>query len=250
MRTASFRFYAGLNDFLPQDRQSRAFRFTFNDDQSIKHLIEAFGVPHTEVELILINGEPAAFNSRVQDGDRVSVYPHFQTLDIAALSPVRPAKTRPYTFVVDNHLGKLAAYLRMVGQDTLYRNDYDDAELADLSNREQRVLLTRDQDLLKRRIVTYGYWVRTKDPRRQLLEVLERFDLYGALAPFTRCLRCNGPLAPVPKEEILDQLELKTRLYYDRFARCEDCQQIFWQGSHWERMQRFIETLQPEALDG
>ena len=248
MRTASFRFYAGLNDFLSPNHRSQELYHSFNADQSIKHLIESLGVPHTEVELILVNSEPVDFSHRVQDGDRVSIYPCFKSLDLTGISLVRLEETPPLAFVVDNHLGKLAAYLRMLGMDTLYQNSYQDEELAQLSNKLQRVLLTRDQDLLKRRIVTYGYWVREKDPRRQLVEVLERFDLLGVIKPFTRCMQCNGPLAPVSKDTILDQLEPKTRLYFNRFARCTACEKIYWQGSHWEKMQRFIDTLQPEAL--
>ena len=250
MRTASFRFYAGLNDFLSPVHRSRDFQHTFNDDQSIKHLVESLGVPHTEVELILVNGESVDFSHQLQDEDRVSVYPRFKSFDLTDVSLVRPPETRPFTFIVDNHLGKLAAHLRMLGLDTLYQNNFQDNKLAQLSNQLQRVLLTRDQDLLKRRIVTYGYWVREKDPHRQLVEVLERFDLFAAIKPFTRCLQCNGLLAPVSKDEILHRLEPKTRLYYNRFASCTACEQIFWQGSHWEDMQRFIDNLEKELLNG
>jgi uncharacterized protein with PIN domain len=249
MRTASFRFYAGLNDFLHTGLRNRAFLHAFQADQSVKHLIESLGVPHAEVEMILVNGESVCFAQRVQHGDRVSVYPHFETLDITGISLIRPLDTRPTAFVLDNHLGKLATYLRMLGLDTLYRNDFQDEILAQLSNHENRILLTRDQDLLKRRLVTHGYWVREKTPHRQVIEILKRFDLADKLNPFTRCLRCNGLLEPVPKDAILDRLEPKTRLYYDRFARCPVCDQIFWQGSHWERMQQMIDTLWPEALN-
>ncbi len=248
MPTATFRFYAGLNDFLSAGRRNQDFQHAFSADQSVKHLIEAFGVPHTEVELILINGEPVDFAQCVQHGDRVSIYPHFGALNINGISLLRPPVTRPTAFVLDNHLGKLAAYLRMLGLDTLYQNDFQDEILARLSNHEQRILLTRDQDLLKRRIIIYGYWVRAKAPRSQLVEVVERFDLLNVINPFSRCIRCNGLLAPVSKEAIIDRLEPKTRLYYNRFSRCTDCEQIFWQGSHWEHMQRLINSLQPETF--
>jgi uncharacterized protein with PIN domain len=244
MNQARFRFYGSLNDFLESDHRQTEFAYAFNSDQSIKHLLEALGVPHTEVDLILINGEAVNFSTLVQARDRISIYPRFTSIDISDLEHVRPLDLGECQFILDNHLGKLAGYLRMLGFDTYYQNDYQDAELAQISNDEKRILLTRDRDLLKRRLVTYGYWVREKEPRRQLVEILRRFDLFSATQPFTRCLRCNGLLKPVPKGAIEHRLLPKTRRYYNTFAICQDCQQIYWQGSHWEKMQKFIDSIQ------
>jgi len=250
MHHVYFRFYAELNDFLRPDRRMVTFCHPLEGRASVKDVIESLGVPHTEVDLILANGESVDFSYGVQDGDRISVYPVFETVDITPLVRLRPRPLREPRFVLDAHLGRLAAYLRMLGFDALYRNDYDDEELARISSTEGRILLTRDRGLLKRSVVTHGYCVRETDPRQQLVEILRRFDLFGAIAPFHRCLRCNGLLQPVSKEAISDRLPPRTRQHYDEFRICQDCGQVYWKGSHYERMQRFIERVrQQEPMD-
>ena len=184
----------------------------------MKDVIESLGVPHTEVDLILVNGASVGFDYLVRDGDRVSVYPVFESLDITPLVRVRPQPLRETRFVLDIHLGKLAVFLRMLGFDSLYRNDYRDDELARISHAEGRILLTRDRGLLKRSLVTHGYLVRSDDPREQLAEVIHRFDLRDAIQPLERCLRCNGELEPVAKEEVADRLPPRTREHYDTFS--------------------------------
>ena len=247
MAAARFRFYEELNDFLPATRRKRDFDHAFLSRSSIKDMIEALGVPHTEVDLILVNGRSVDFSYIVQDGDRISVYPVFESFDITPLLRLRPRPLRKTRFVLDIHLGKLAKYLRMLGFDTLYRNDYEDAALAELASCDGRILLTRDQGLLKRRIITHGYYVRDVRPRRQLVEVLRRFDLYRAVRPFRRCLGCNGLLEVVEKEQIENRLELNTRRYFDDFWMCGDCGQIYWKGSHYQRMQDLLREVREEA---
>ena len=243
MPQVSLRFYAELNDFLPPSKSQVSIAHTAKERGSVKDMIEALGVPHTEVDLILVNGESVDFSYLVRDGDRISVYPVFESIDITPLLRVRPRPLREPRFVLDAHLGKLAGYLRMLGFDTLYRNDYDDETLAQLSSSERRILLTRDRGLLKRSIVTHGYHVWETDPERQVVEVLRRFDLFGAIAPFRRCMRCNGALESVSKDDVADRLAPKTRQYYDEFARCQACRRVYWKGSHYERMQRYIEDV-------
>jgi len=244
----SIRFYAELNDFLPPRRRQVEFEHVLAEHASVKHVIETLGVPHTEVDLVLVDGRSVDFAYRVQDGDRISVYPVFESFDISALERVRPRPLREPRFVLDVHLGRLAGYLRMVGFDALYRNDYDDATLADLSRSERRILLTRDRGLLKRSAVTHGYLLRASDPREQLAEVVRRFDLTGLIAEFTRCMRCNGVLAPVAKATIEHRLLPKTRRYYDEFAVCRDCERIYWKGSHYEDMRKRLAGLAPGSL--
>jgi len=232
---AYFHFNGALNDFLPPDGRSLSIRCTFNAGQSVKHLIESLGVPHTEVVRILVDGNPVDFSYQVADGDRVEIYPAV-TVQLQASEP---------SFILDNHLGRLAVYLRMLGFDALYRNDFHDGELARLSSQEGRILLTRDRRLLMRAQVTQGYWVRSKIPRQQLSEVVQRFNLNAEIVPFRRCMRCNGMLKPVAKEAVLDRLEPLTRLYYDEFHICNDCGQVYWKGSHYEHMQLFIDQTFP-----
>jgi len=247
MKWADVRFYAELNDFLAPSRRGQTTSYGFDVSGSVKDLIEALGVPHTEVDLVLANGESVDFSYRVKNGDRISVYPEFEAMDISPLARLRPQPLREVRFVADTHLGRLAAYLRMVGFDTVYRSDYADEELARISSHEKRILLTRDRGLLKRNIVTRGYCVRTTNPRDQFAEILERFDLSATIAPFQRCVHCNELLQPACKEEISDRLQPETRRCFDEFSICPGCQRIYWKGSHYHRMQRFIESvIQPK----
>jgi len=243
MRFAKLRFYSKLNDFLPAKRRQVCFGHQIRSQVSIKDMIESLGVPHTEIDLLLVNGISKDYSYQVRAGDYISVYPSFETLDIASFSRVRQEPPPEPCFVLDTHLGKLAAYLRMLGFDALYRNNYDDKKLAHISSGEKRILLTRDRELLKRSEIVYGYWVRTTNPRKQLLELLERYDLFSAASPFQRCMRCNGLLEVVSKEEIINQLSLTTQLYYDEYHRCLSCYHIYWKGSHFHRMQKFVDEI-------
>lgn len=243
MKQIELRFYAELNDFLPRGKRQRSFAHPLSGEASVKDLIEGQGVPHTEVDLVLADGQPVGFSYRVQDRDRISVYPKFESIEMAPLSFLRPRPLREPSFVLDVHLGKLARYLRLLGFDCLYRNDLADQELARISSREGRILLTRDACLLMRAAVTHGYWLREKEVGRQVLEVIRRFDLRDRIAPFSRCLRCNGLLRSVDKREIADRLPPRVALAFERFVQCGECGKIYWQGSHYDRLAHFVETL-------
>jgi uncharacterized protein len=243
MPQAHFRFYAELNDFLPPGRRRVEFAHTFQGRVSIKDMIETLGAPHTEVDLILVNGASVDFAYLVQDGDHISVYPVFESFDITPLLRLRPRPLREPKFVLDTHLGRLAAYLRLLGFDTLYRNDYGDDELARLSADEHRILLTKDRGLLKRRRVTHGYCVRDADPKAQTREVVAHFDLFRSVKPFSRCLRCNGLLERVEKGAITHRLLPRTREGHDEFHRCPTCDQLYWRGSHYARLQHFVAEI-------
>jgi uncharacterized protein with PIN domain len=243
MSQATFRFYSELNFFLSQARRDVDFSHTFDGIVSIKDMIESLGVPHTEIDLILVNGDSVDFSYQVQDGDEVSVYPISESSDITSLLKVRPKPLHEPKFVLDVHLGRLVAYLRVLGFDTLFPENYDDENLARISAEERRILLTRDTGLLKRKVVTHGYYVRTTNPRKQVIEVARRFDLYTQIQPFVRCARCNGLLEMVDKEAVRDQLQPDTLTYYDEFRRCIECEQIYWKGTHYERMQQMIDEI-------
>lgn len=239
----TIRFYEELNEFLPSERRKVSFTHEIKKASSIKDLIESLGVPHTEIDLILVDGESVDFSYFVEGGEQISVYPVFEALDISPLVHLRPEPLRITRFVLDTHLGRLAAYLRMLGFDSLYRNDYDDVTLASISVDEQRTLLTCDRQLLMRKVITHGYFVRERQPRQQLLEILKRFDLFNVLHPFTRCMHCNGLIQQVDKQTIASHLLPRTREYYDEFWQCQDCYKIYWKGSHYQRMQLLIDAL-------
>ena len=237
----NIRFYEELNDFLPPERRKKSFECAFGDARSVKDLIESLGVPHTEIDLILVNGLSVGFDYLVKDGDYISVYPVFEALDISPIIRLRPEPLRDTRFVLDTHLGRLAAYLRMLGFDTLYRNDYDDPTLAKISADEKRILLTCDKGLLMRKQITHGYYVRERKPQQQLLEIIRRFDLSSSIKPFTRCLHCNGFIQPVSKDTIIKYLLPRTKAHYEEFWRCDNCHKIYWKGSHYLRMLSMID---------
>jgi uncharacterized protein with PIN domain len=239
----TFRFYAELNDFLPTNQRQKPIEYQFLVAPSVKDAIEALGVPHPEVDLILANGQSVDFTYVLQPDDFISVYPVFESLDISPLVKVRAEPLREVRFVLDVHLGRLASYLRMLGFDTLYRNDFDDDELARISSEKHRILLTRDRGLLKRSIVTHGYCLRATNPRQQLIEVVQRFELKKRIAPFSRCTRCNGLLQPVEKSAVAPQLKAETLAAFNTFRRCDSCGQVYWAGTHFERMRQFIAQI-------
>lgn len=240
MFTAYFRFYEELNDFLAPIKRKRMVAYDFQGNPSVKHAIEAMGVPHPEVDLILANGRSVDFGYRLVNEDRVSVYPVFESLDISPVVRLRPEPLRKSTFVLDVHLGKLARMMRLLGFDCLYQNDYEDSEIVRISVEQNRIILTRDRHLLQAGAVTRGYWVRSGFVDAQLQEVLQRFDLFSQIQSFRRCLLCNGAIEETPKANVLDQLEPKTIRYYNRFFQCGQCGQVYWKGTHFDKLQERI----------
>ena len=242
-RYADLRFYATLRDFLSSDRRSGIVTRSFDVPGSVKDMIEACGVPHPEVEVILANGAAVDFSYRVQDGDRISVYPPFQQIDVEPTWRVSPEPLLELRFVLDGHLGKLTRYLRLLGFDSAYNVEWTDLELVETSTREARVLLTRDIGLLMHGVLAHGYFVRATDPREQLTEVTRRFDLVASMDAFTKCTACNGELKAVAKEEIANRLLPRTRQHYDDFRRCTDCERIYWKGSHHAQLQEIVDHV-------
>jgi uncharacterized protein with PIN domain len=242
--SATFRFYEELNDFLTPEQRKRDLSLSFTAPCPVRHLIENCGVPHTEVELILINGRSVDLETPVQDGDRVAVYPVFEAFDVSPLVRIREHPLRHPRFIADAHLGRLARYLRLLGFDTLFGNDPGDQALAASAGRERRILLTRDRMLLMRREVTRGCYIRAQRPLEQLAQVMARCDLYRLTRPFSRCMKCNGTLEPVPKASVAAQLSQGTRNTHDRFWRCGGCGQVYWQGSHYERLRRLVAAFE------
>lgn len=246
-RVAFFRFYSHLNELLPKYRRFQQLPVAFKGRQSVKHLIESLGVPHTEVDLVLVNGKPKRFSYIPRNAERVSVYPRFVKLPMPAAIRLQPEDPQILRFSADGHLGQLVRYLRMLGFDTYYRNNVGDAELAEIAEDQQRILLTRDRGLLKRKAIKQGYLIRQRDPRQQLLSVVRRYNLMAISQPFTRCMVCNGKLISVQKEAIMDRLEPKTKVYFQEFKQCAACRKIYWAGSHHAHLCAIIAWLDENA---
>lgn len=244
----NIRFHYTLNDFLPVNQRNIEFSHELKETRSIKDLAESIGVPHTEIDLIIVNGKSVDYSYLLQINDQVSLYPYLKpaalsSLTISPLVHCLPEALITARFILDVHLGKLAAYLRMMGFDTLYRNDYDDLTLARISADEDRILLTCDRRLLMRKQVSRAYFVRSRQPRLQLTEVLSRYDCCHALKPFTRCMHCNGKTQKVDKIDIQSDLLAKTKKYYNEFYQCRSCKKIYWKGSHYQKMRTMIEQF-------
>ena len=250
MVSATFRFYEELNDFLAPSRRQRDFTTPCARAATTKHMIEAIGVPHTEVELILVNGESSTFDRLLADGDRVAVYPKFTSLDVSGLLRVRVHALPELRFVADAHLGGLARLLRMAGFDTLYDNNYRDEEIEQIARTENRIALTRDRELLKRRGITHGCYVHAIKSEEQFREMVRRLDLAGSMTPFALCLKCNAPLQRAEKAEVADRLPPRVRAHHHEFCICAICQGVFWKGSHWQRMSAVLDRASaPPALN-
>jgi hypothetical protein len=238
---ATYRFYGNLIDLLTLPDESGVVERTFDETPSVKDQIEACGVPHTEVDLLLVNGVSAGLDHHIGDGDRISVYPHFWEFDVSLVSLVRPEPLPEMRFLADVNLGKLARYLRLLGFDTRTDSRWHDPELVEIAASESRLLLTKDRPLLKRSAVTHGYLVRAVDPLDQVREVVRRFELYDEIRPFTRCMECNGIVKSVEKADIDHLLEPLTRRYFEEFRQCPDCRRVFWKGSHHRRLSAIVE---------
>ena len=238
-----FRFYEELNDFLPKERKKVRFQVKYEQKQSVKDAIESLGIPHTEVDLILVNGQSVSFNYHILPDNQISVYPVFESLDISQVTHLRKEPLRNPLFILDVHLGKLAKYMRMTGFDTLYENWFDDSEIVEISIRDNRIILTRDIGLLKHKTVTHGYWIRSQKPLEQFNETARRFDLFSKFKPFHRCTVCNGFVKKTSKQSVIHQLKPRTKIYFDEFFKCSSCSKVYWKGSHFVRMQKLIFEL-------
>ncbi len=243
MKKVCFRFYEELNDFLPEEKHKVRFTHNYIDRASVKDVIESLGVPHTEVDLILINSKSVGFDYLINNGDNISVYPVFESLDITIVQHLRPKPLREPKFIADVHLGKLTRYLRMMGFDVLYKNNFDDKEIVSLSLAEMRAILTKDRGILKRSEVTHGYWVRSTKIKEQVIEVIKRFDLKNIIKEFSRCIECNSMLKPISKNQIIDDLPPKVSKSMAEFSQCPACKKNYWKGTHHQKMLSFIQSV-------
>lgn len=228
MVTATFRFFGDLNDFLPRARRDCVFATACARAATVKHMVEALGVPHTEVGRLCVNGAPGDLQRQLEQGDDVAVHPQQHSA---------PADIR---FLADAHLGGLARLLRMAGFDTLYDNAYRDEEIVAIAAAQQRTVLTRDRELLKRREVAHGCYLHAIRPEEQLRELFARLTLAPLARPFTLCLHCNLPLRPVARHEVLARLPAAVRAQHAEFTSCDACGRVFWKGSHHARMQAML----------
>lgn len=238
---ATFIFYGSLNDFLSSEKKNCQIEITFRGSPGVKDTIESIGVPHTEIHFIKVNFRQSDLFYKLNNDDKVEVFPYFY-------GPYSSESSKPL-FILDVHLGKLARYLRMMGFDTLYKNDSSDKELAEISCKCKRILLTRDIGLLKHRCIQYGYWVRATSPLDQIKEIADRYQLCTNAIPLSRCIKCNGILEKVEKSKIICRLQPRTLDSFDNYSICRSCQSIYWDGSHVQKIKEIIKQVCPPQND-
>ncbi|RKG93520.1 Mut7-C RNAse domain-containing protein [Corallococcus terminator] len=242
-RQLTVRFHGALNDFLAPERRNVAFTHALQGSPSVKDLIESLGPPHPEVAVVLVDGDPVGFEHRAEADTSLVVYPALQAPRVPPESRVGPPLPEMPRFVLDVGLGRLSGFLRMLGFDTLWRNDFADDHLARLSRQESRVLLTRDLGVLKRSEVVHGYFPRATDPAHQLVEVVRRYELTSRMRPFSRCMACNAPLTTATPDEVQGRVPEGVAGRHSHFRQCPGCQRVFWPGTHHDRMQALVDTL-------
>ncbi len=245
--TVFFRFFGELNDFLLPERKKKVFQHTVKGRPSIKDTLEALGVPHTEIDCILVNGQSVDFFYQVQEGDKILVYPQKVQPKIRKVKHLQPKMVGRPRFVVDSHLGKLVRHLRLLGFDSFYKKVFPDPEIVQIAVKEKRVVLTRDIGLLKNKVVKSAYWLRTPDPLQQLKDVLKQFNLYSKINPFSLCLECNGKIKRVAKQRISGHLPSKVKEYYNKFYQCQSCRKIYWQGSHYNKLSQIVGRVKKQG---
>lgn len=248
IKNIKLRFYSYLNDFIKVEAHKSLELFAdqnylhyYRGRQTIKDRIESIGVPHPEVALIIKNRQPVDFSYLVQPGDFFSVYPYFYNFKLPTENLLLPEYPKKPEFILDVHLGRLARYLRRFGFDTAYRNDYGDKEIVDQAAEEKRIILSRDLGLLMRKKVKWAKFIWSDNPKKQLQEVVERFQLLNYYqGKESRCVNCNSKLVDIDKEEIIERLEPKTKKYFDDFKYCLQCDKIYWRGSHYKKTEKML----------
>lgn len=233
--TARFLFHGALNDFIERNKKDQWIDYSFQGTPAVKDAIEAIGIPHVEVAKILVDGMPVAFSHHLCPQNSIEVFP-FGQADVEEIAETK--------FVLDVHLGSLTRALRMLGFNTMYQQENSDKNIANIAANEDLIVLTRDIGLLKHKSIKRGYWLRSQITKGQLAEVINRFRLLQHLQPFSRCIACNGSIEPVEKNKVLHQLPPLTKETFSEFFKCNSCQKVYWKGSHFERMNAFINDLQ------
>lgn len=237
------RCYAELNDFLPHNIQQKTLPLNIKTPTTVGETIHSLGIPLAEVDLILVNSKSVNRSHRLFENDYVSIHSAFETFDISSIQKTHKTPLRKIIFILDAHLGKLAKYLRMLGFDTLYKNDFEDDKIIEIANNENRIILTRDKTLLKSSNVDHGYYVRSIENHNQLIEVVKKFNLYSNMKSFARCTTCNDLLILKSKKEVQHKIDEKTYRIYNEFFFCPTCNKVFWKGSHFKNMEKLFLSL-------
>ena len=243
MSKVIFRFYEELNEFLPKQRRKKDFQVDFEGRRSLKDMIEALGVPHTEIDLILVNGKSVNFAYVLQDWDRVSVYPVYECLNIENVTRLRKVPLRKTKFIADIHLGDIVKYMRALGFDVCFDPSLSTRKIIEISKQKSRIILTKSRQLLKFKEVTHAIFIRPGTTAEQIKGILDYLDIKDRIKPFSRCLCCNSVLKNVSKESIAERIPPKTKELCDQYTYCKFCDKVYWRGTHFIKMNKAIDHI-------
>ncbi len=243
MIIVSIHFNRELNQFLSREKRHQIYQVISHDARTIKDLIEAEGIPHTEVDIIKVNGDVVDFHYQIKSGDQIEIFQLITPKNLDMIVRLGRPPLPHLRFVADVNLGKLTKHLRMLGIDCSFAPHWNDLDLAHVSVAEERILLTRDRGLLKRKIIHHGIYIHSSEPAHQIEELVKRINITEFIKPFTRCLACNGLLMAVEKKEIQSRVPDETYRHINEFYGCDQCDKIYWQGAHWQRLHEMTQTL-------
>ncbi|MEE9189790.1 MAG: Mut7-C RNAse domain-containing protein [Candidatus Neomarinimicrobiota bacterium] len=243
------RFYEELNDFLPARLSKKTMKKEVLLSTTVKDIVESYGVPHTEVDLILVNGESVSFGYKIVDQDRISVYPVFESFDITPVKHLQAKPLRIPCFFAEKYLWKLTRLLRLLGINVIYDDTLTNKQVIELIVSSKQILLTRSVQQLMHSTISRGYCIRADDPVDQAIEVMKRFDLLGQMLPFSRCMLCNGSVVKIPMQTVESHLDSKTASLYTKYFQCSDCKKIYWKGSHYKQLQRFVDQVKSALMN-
>ena len=243
MPNVIIRFYEELNDFLPENKRKTDVDVVLKGRQSIKDMIESLGVPHTEVDLILVNNRSVDFRYILQDNDRISVYPVFERLNITHITRLRKIPLRRNKFIADINLGNIVKYMRVLGLDVYHDSLLSNRDIIEISNNKNRIILTQNKKLLKFKDVSHGMFIRPGTTIEQIRRIIDYLDIKNDMKPFSRCLGCNTQLRSVQKNNILDRIPPKTKEWCHEYGQCPSCDKIYWKGTHFMKMEKVVKQI-------
>jgi uncharacterized protein len=246
----SIRFYEELNDPLPPRNRKTETALRVDAGKTVKQVIESCNVPLSSVDLILVNGGSVSPSHIVLDGDRISVYPMFERMDIASVSRVRKTPLRNLKFICDAPLDKLARYLRLLGFDTLHENDDHTGRIHEIADKQKRVILTRNEKLLEDKRVNRGFLVRPADPWLQAKAVVSGLDLKSRIAPLSRCLKCNSRMRAVGKDNLREKTNANLPGHDGGFLECLSCKKVYRRGPGHESLVKKIRHMLSDEKNG
>lgn len=236
-------FDPGFLFFLKNDPSLLSSTYELTRRASVKDIIEAHGVPHTEVGRIRYDSESVDFGFIPEREGTLQIDGIRTPFRVNRESILRPYPLNRICFVADVNVIRLGKLMILLGFDVCYDRTLTDDQIAQIAADQGRIVLSRDTLLLKRKNIIYAKRIRENDPYSQLVEVVSFFGLEDRICFFSRCMLCNTQLEKVQKRDIINRLEPKTRKYFNTFLQCPGCGKIYWKGSHFDHIRERLNHM-------